>query len=338
MPRIDRANLAQQVKQRRLYLPSGSLALKPATESGIKQSVIQRSLLNSGLLSPTEIKQLQSTVGNRTLGRLLSRREAEPFRTSNLHKPGNRVARNDRDAIARSVFTQGPTIQCLGESLDTPAKVEPAHGEDKKEQRRYSVDQYVNMWEAEQGRKLTPDERETIERGCIGITALNLSGGGDPPLNECYSTFGRAKASVDMKNREIDQFNRWMESIPSIAHLMKKDRHAILFAKMFWSNQNPNEAKRRVGKKKAFRPDKHGKVDMTGYKYFARPGFVNFDYAFWDEASQSFWHANHSEPDMEVKQSTKAKFEEGFADFDRTVYCVAIAGNYDPGKAVVSHK
>lgn len=336
---IGRTHVAQQVTPKKPSPPSrGSLALKGATVPGIEQLAIQRALLNSGLMSATEMKRLQSVVGNHTLRRLLNRREAEPFRIPSLHKRGNILVRNDSQELARSVFTQGPTVQCLGESLDTPAKVKPAHGEDKKEQRRYSVEQYVNMWEAEQGRKLTPDERETIERGCIGITALNLSGGGNPPLNECYSTFGRAKASVDMKNREIAQFNQWIDSTPWIAHLLKKERHAILFAKMFWSNQNPDEAKRRVGKKKAFRPDKHGKVDMTGYHYFERPGFVNFDYAFWDEGSQSFWHANHSEPGMEVKQSTKAKFEKGFADFDRTVYCVAIAENYDPGKAVVSHK
>lgn len=274
-----------------------------------------RTLLSRGSVSATEIKQLQSAIGNQTIRRLLYSRDA-----------------------GQLTFTQRSTVQRLGESLNTPAKIKPAHGEDKNKQRRYSVDQYISMWEAEQGRKLTPDERMTIERGCIGITALNLSGGGDPPLDECYSTFGKAKASVDKKNREIDEFNRWADGIPLIGHLMKKDHRAILFAKMFWSNQDPDEKKRRVGKKRAFRPDKHGRVDMTNYKYLDRPGFVNFDYAFWDEASQSFWHANHSEPGMEVKQSTKAKFEEGFADFDRTVYCVAIAENYDPGKAVVSHK
>jgi hypothetical protein len=86
----------------------------------------------------------------------------------------------------------------------------------------------------------------------------------------------------------------------------------------------------------AFKPDpKTGKVNMTGYKYREKGGgnFVNFDYGFWDEASQSFWHANHSEPGMEVYQSTKEKFAKGYADFDRVIYCVAIAKNYDPQKA-----
>ena len=28
---------------------------------------------------------------------------------------------------------------------------------------------------------------------------------------------------------------------------------------------------------------------MTGYKSCRRPGFVNFDYGFWDESDESFW-------------------------------------------------
>jgi hypothetical protein len=106
-----------------------------------------------------------------------------------------------------------------------------------------------------------------------------------------------------------------------------------------------------------------GKVDMTGYKYdWARPEMeyengqrtnidkpevdaatgekkfqwhVNFDYGFWDEASQCFWHANHGGPGMEVYQSTKEKFIAGYDDFDRIIFCVGFSNNYNPvGEAV----
>jgi len=112
---------------------------------------------------------------------------------------------------------------------------------------------------------------------------------------------------------------------------------------------------------KAFLPDpKTGEIDMTGYKYRAqsrikkdavtgaeiKASYVNFDYGFWDEASQCFWHANHkqhkdpkkaaSDP-MKVLQSTKEKFVKGYIDFDRIVFCVALADNYNPGLAAITH-
>jgi hypothetical protein len=72
---------------------------------------------------------------------------------------------------------------------------------------------------------------------------------------------------------------------------------------------------------------------------------VNFDYGWWDEASQAFWHANHMDygdpaDPMIVLQSTEDKFATkvmvgtetryGYVDFDRVVYGVALANNYDP--------
>lgn len=78
---------------------------------------------------------------------------------------------------------QHKALQFLGTPLDQalPAGADaPAFGEDKGEQRRYSVEQYVAMWEKEQGRKMTAGEKATIERGCIAITANNLQGGGNP--------------------------------------------------------------------------------------------------------------------------------------------------------------
>lgn len=260
--------------------------------------------------------QMQQTYGNRATRRHLQR-TLESTALSEHAAP---------------LITTATTVQRIGESLKTKAKVKPAQGEIKGQQRKYDPDQYIAMWEAEQGRKLTPEEKTTVERGCIGITALNLSGGGNPPLDQCYSTFDKAKSEVDKENARLDL----MRQIPIIGSAYQ-DHVAVLFAKMFWSNQNPDPKKRKKADPKAFKPDKKGHVDMSNYHYLARPGFVNFDYAYWDDASQSFWHANHSEPGMIVYQSTREKFAKGYTDFDRVVYCVAIATNYDPKKAVVSH-
>lgn len=255
------------------------------------------------------------------------------FKDVESHQQSGQISPVWQKKLAQLKTNASGLIQRLGQPLTGKSKVKPAYGEDKGKQRRFSVQQYIDMWEAEQGRKLTNEEKLTLKRGCIGITALDISGGGNPPLDRCYSTFDTAKAKLDKEKQTFEL----LKSIPLIGAFYK-NHHPILFAKLFWSNQKPNPKNPEYwgGSKaepKAFRPDKNGKVDMTEYKYLARPGSVNFDYGFWDEASQSFWHANHSEPGMQVYQSTKEKFAAGYRDFDRIVYCIAIAKNYDPQKA-----
>ncbi len=109
-----------------------------------------------------------------------------------------------------------------------------------------------------------------------------------------------------------------------------------------------------------------GKVDMSKYtEYHGRPKieeneetgeeeykgtYVNFDYGFWDDTSQCFWHANHCQYDPErhgkdkaekqpmiVYQSTKDKFIKGYFDFDRVIFCVGLTGAYDPAAAALNH-
>jgi len=87
----------------------------------------------------------------------------------------------------------------LGTPLDQdlPADADvPAHGEDKGDQRRYSKQQYQAMWEAEQGQKLTSANKTTINLGCIGITANNLTGFASPDLREAYASFNDAYAAI----------------------------------------------------------------------------------------------------------------------------------------------
>ena len=252
-------------------------------------------------------------------------------------------------------------VQFLGTPLDQEAPAsepKPAFGEDKGKQRRFSPDQYVEMWEAEQGRKMTAGERETIDRGCIGITATNLNGGGNPlaSAEKSYAKFEQAEKYMNDKNRVLD----WWANIPLIGRLVGKDRY-VIFAKLFWSNQSPKWEDRLKPDEDAYLPDEEtGEIDMSDYKYRAQSkyeededgdqvmsSYINFDYGFWDNASQCFWHANHMEykdpvlrkkmGPMKVLQSTKGKFAAGYLDFDRIIYCVAKAKNYDPGLAAMAN-
>jgi hypothetical protein len=224
---------------------------------------------------------------------------------------------------------EGAAVQFLGtpltEELPEGAE-EPEHGGTPGKQRKYSVEQYVKMWEKERGRPMTKQEQQTLARGCIGITAVNLAAV-NPPLDNAYSTFDQAKKVVD----EWNAFIQAHKGETTADGKLIGDYEAVLFAKLFWSNQSPDEEARKKPDENAYKPDpKTGKVDMSDYEYRAQPGYINFDYGFWDEGSQCFWHANHSQPGMIVYQSTKDKFSAGYMDFDRIIFCAAITKSYKP--------
>lgn len=260
--------------------------------------------LTGAWLSPGNVAALQRMAGNRATSAV--------------------VGAAGRAGVAR-----------IGTPLDQPLPADaeiPAYGEDAGEQRRYTRKQFQKLWEEEQGHKLTFRQERTIKLGCIGITSNNL-GGGAPPLDEVYDTFAAAKAAMDAKNSGLHRDD---------------PKPYVMFGMHFWSNQDPDDSARASPDHSAFLAGPSGKVDMTGYVYRARPGFTNFDYGFWDEVSNSHWHANHYEAGpadpMKVYQSTRAKFSEvfeespgetrfGYPDFDREVFGVAKAENYDPSKA-----
>jgi len=222
----------------------------------------------------------------------------------------------------------------LGAGLPEGAE-EPAHM-NTNTQRKYSVEQYVAMWEKEAGRTMSAGERKTLERGCIGVVALNLSGGGNPPLDNAYDNFEAAHKLVKTWNEFIDSHRG---ERTEDGQVIGANWRAVLFAKLFWSNQSDSEDDRKTGDKDAFKgdPENDGKVAMDGYLYRSQPGFINFDYGFWDEGSQCFWHANHSMPGMQVYQSTKDKFSAGYKDFDRVIFCAGIATNYNAPKSATAH-
>ena len=214
--------------------------------------------------------------------------EAEPDATASAtpqdlsFKSPRNLALLQRLAGNRATAALVRVLARLGTPLDQtlPAGAEkPVYGEDPGEQRRYSRRQYTSMWEAEQGRPMSWAEHQTIRRGCIGITAQNL-GSQNPPIDEIYSTFSKAKSLADARNATLERY-------PS--------KPWVVFAIHFWSNQDPDKTKRESPDPTAFLPDLDGKIDLTGYRAFARPGFVNFDFGFLDEVSGSIWHANHYE-------------------------------------------
>ena len=226
-------------------------------------------------------------------------------------------------------------------------------------QQSYSRVEYAEMWAKHQGHDMTARQAKTLRRGCIGITAVNLSGGGNPisSAEAIFSDFNAAKRYMD----EANQLLSWLQDNrnPATKWLVPGGQYPqnwryVMFGKLYWSNQD--SAFRGVGgiesDADAFPSDDHGEMDLENfrarYDYKARPktdddgtvsgGYINFDYAFYDEARNEMWHANHMEYDdpekqvkspMKVLQSTPAKFAAGYTDFDRVLYGVALAKDYD---------
>jgi len=143
---------------------------------------------------------------------------------------------------------------------------------------------------------MTDTEKAVLDAGCIGITALNLGISKNPPLDNAYSTFDKAKKKAKEMKKECAESGK----VPKI------------FSKRFYSGGEDYE------------PDpKTGKVDMSKYKYKAKEGFVNFDYGFYDEKSNSFWHENHADPGMKVYRSTLKHYSRPLQDFDSQIFAVA---------------
>jgi hypothetical protein len=273
------------------------------------------------LSSAPGVLALQRSAGNRAVGAVLRARGPSPRRA--LHRLGYR----------------------LDKPLPSGAE-KPKHGSDA-DQRRYSIDQFTKMWEA-QFHALSSSEADNVLRGCVGITALNLGLGPlvaptDLPSNKVYGTFAQARAIAAAKN----------DALGTIAPGSPIQGY-VVYAMLFWSNRDPDDKKRGKPDPKAFRPDpKTGEVDMSKigdiYALSRPPDYTNFDFGFWDESTQTFWHANHGtytgmKTPEEIYQSTHARFarkywENGeehvsYPDFDRVVYGVA-STNVKPEKLLL---
>jgi len=170
----------------------------------------------------------------------------------------------------------------------------------------FTVSDYKNKWEEKHEQPMTTTQESTLARGCIGITCVNLGSNGlpNPPLDNMYSTFRKAKKEARILKQDIKEN-------PSKYPV---NAQVEIFSKRFYTNNN-----------NAFLPDKEGKVDMTGYNYQAKSGFVNFDYGYYDKKTGMWWHANHSEPGMKVYRSKLRHFSRPLLDFNRQAFGVTIS-------------
>jgi hypothetical protein len=78
-----------------------------------------------------------------------------------------------------------------------------------------------------------------------------------------------------------------------------------------------------------FAPDPQtGRVDMSNDLYQGRPGCLNFDYAWYDPETNSWWGADHDDFDpehpMRVKQMTDGHLFASSLDFDTSVFSIEI--------------
>ena len=221
----------------------------------------------------------------------------------------------------------------------------------KQKTRVWPVADFIAIWEKLHGKTMTPDEKNDLGRGCIGITSLNLADGApNPPLGLSFDTFDHARAvsralndvlatapTVTKYGEAVGQhplLSRLTGVVSALPSSNPAEWRAVVFSKRFYANQNPDWNKRKKADTRSFKPDPGtGQVDMSGYRYKGRPDpsegvgadMVNFDYGWYDEATDSWWHANHAEPGMKVYQSTLKHYSQPLLNFDRQIFTVAMA-------------
>jgi hypothetical protein len=249
-------------------------------------------------------------------------------------------------------------VQVLGQApewnkrvLEAGLKLQPK----EKGHREWPVEAFIAIWNKLHGTKMTEDQLADLTRGCIGITSLNLDDdGANPPLGLSIDTLDRARGIASELNKilkarpTIQQYAEMVLANPKLAKLKHldtvlpktgepRDWTAVVFSKRFYANQNPDWEKRKKADKKAFKPDpKTGQVDMDKYDYRGRPDpseskngeqndMVAFDYGWYDEATNTWFHANHGTAGMIVYQSTLEYYSRPLANFDRQIFVVALA-------------
>ena len=148
----------------------------------------------------------------------------------------------DRRTIADYVTYDKLYDKFDGEQLDALYALMPEfkslHPRGKQERTKHDINEYIERWEKEHGHTMTDDEKRTLGRGCVGISALTMEDLGNPDLTNCYDTFAQVWEAARKMN--------------DILEAERPDRKAIIFSKRFWSG----------GKK--YKPDPAtGKVDLS---------------------------------------------------------------------------
>jgi hypothetical protein len=190
-------------------------------------------------------------------------------------------------------------------------------GGEKRETR--SIHEFIDRWEQQHGATMTPEEKATLGRGCVGITALNMEDLNNPDLSNCYNSFAEVWTASKTMTSFLEQ------NFP--------DKKAYIFSKRFWSHGVE------------FPADPSGKVDLSAHSGDPRPSIgnwhpVNFDYGLYDDKTGNWWHANHCDPilsesqdckdayrpsdRMQVYESNLQSYSKPLRDFDTQVFCVAV--------------
>ena len=219
------------------------------------------------------------------------------------------------------------------------------------EHRELSVADFIAQWEAEHGRKITKEEKDSLDYGCVGVSVIGLGVGATMPSTALsFSTFEQAKQVQAALNKilaakpAVDKVGDMVAKSPDLAKLKNvvssipananpTEWRAAVFSKRFFSRQTGTWEERKKGDDTKFTADKNGQVDMTGDKNIGRADasgsegdyMVNFDYGWWDESTGTWFHANHADPGMIVYQSTLTYYSRPLRNFDRQVFCVAFA-------------
>ncbi|HVQ07035.1 MAG TPA: DUF4157 domain-containing protein [Allosphingosinicella sp.] len=191
------------------------------------------------------------------------------------------------------------------------AIIDPAHGNVGDISNVRTMAQYIERWTKINNKPMTEKERQTLARGCVGITALETESLNNPDIRVCYQTFIAA-----LKQKEkVDAL---------LAAANQPNKRALIFSKRF-HNEQPLDIDKRTRQ-----------VDMSIDSNTAKPGSTNFDYGLYDEATGKWWHANKCDPatindltrcvgdPMVVFESSLEHYSQPLNDFNRQVFCVTI--------------
>ncbi len=199
--------------------------------------------------------------------------------------------------------------------------------EEREHKRILTPDEYFRLFLAQhpglRNHQLQGGYRTTLDMGCIGITLINLGGKSWKDID-----FSNAFAASDFREglalarRELERIRRDQASWKQQKNMYGEQAEPRIIAVRFWT-KNPS----------AFVPDRNGRVDMSKFEWprhestqLLKPGACPFDFGFYDEKNDSWWHANTGATvyrnEMRVYESSLATFNFGYRDFNRTIFVV----------------
>jgi hypothetical protein len=185
----------------------------------------------------------------------------------------------------------------------------------------YSFEEYKDMYQNKNGgRCMTNPELNTYERGCIGITMINMG-----------LTQGRPKIvgnSYHNLNNPCIAFKKALAKAKEVE--LETGKKVVVFTTRFWTKDDSKY----IG-------DTNDKVDLRGFRFnedMARGnGYTNFDFAVYDEDTNSWWGADREHDPNKIKDPKGDKmtvYNSNFSyitrpltDFNRQIFSYAIIKN-----------